>query len=146
MKALKIIGIVLLCAVALGLFALVLLPGFMLMDMFLGMEPVIICIAIIILGLVLGFIIKNPIIQKLCTYLLGSTLVGVLVFYILGGPKSEMPIWIVLLITAAIILGIFLTSVLKNIPFIGDKAIPVMWFILIIVTYMIIALNVMPAQ
>ena len=57
-----------------------------------------------------------------------------------------MPIWIVLLITAAIILGIFLTSVLKNIPFIGDKAIPVMWFILIIVTYMIIALNVMPAQ
>ena len=121
MKALKVIGIALLFIVLIGLFALIMYPGFMLMELLLGMEPVIITVALLILGFILGLIIDNPYLEKIMGYLLGSTILGVIIFYILGGPTSSIPIWIILVITLAISIPAFLTSTLKNIPFIGSS-------------------------
>ena len=141
MNALRVIGIVLLSVILIGLFVLVLYPGFMLMEMLLGMEPVIITIALLIFGFILGLIIDNPYLEKIMGYLLGSTILGVIIFYILGGPTSSIPIWIILVITLAISTPAFLTSVLKNIPFIGEKLIPPVWLISLFTAFMIIFSN-----
>ena len=141
MNALKVIGIVLLSVILIALFALVLFPGFMIMEMLIGMEPVIITIALLILGFILGLIIDNPYLEKIMGYLLGSTILGVIIFYILGGPTSSVPIWIILVITLAISIPAFLTSMLKNIPFIGEKLIPPIWLISIFTALMIILSN-----
>ena len=141
MKFLKILGIALLILASLGLLLLALSPMFVVIDAFLGMEPVIICLALIILGFALSFIIKNPYLEKIFGYLLGSAILGVILFYILGGPTSGIPIWIILEVVAAIVIPTFLTSVLKNIPFIGEKLIPFIWIISIFAAVMIILTN-----
>ena len=64
MQFIKTLGIILLCALLIGLIAMVLYPGFFFLDMFLGMEPVIICAALLILGFVFACIIKNPYLEK----------------------------------------------------------------------------------
>ena len=141
MKFLKILGIALLILASLGLLLLALSPMFVAVDAFLGMEPVIICIALITLGFAISFIIKNPYIEKIFGYLLGSTILGVIIFYILGGPSSGIPLWIILVVVAAIVIPTFLTSLLKNVPFIGKKLVPFIWIISIFAAIMIIITN-----
>ena len=143
MKFLKIFGITLITIVLIGLIVMVLLPFFKIMDIFLGMEPVIICAVLVGLGFVVSFIVKNPYLEKIFGYMFGSLILGVIIFYILGGPTSGIPIWIIFVIVAAIIIPTFLTSVLKNIPFpiITEKVIPFIWIISIFTAIMIILTN-----
>ena len=131
MKFLKIFGITLITIILIALLVLTLFPFFKMMDMFLGMEPVIICAVLVGIGFVFSFIIKNPYLEKIFGYLLASLILGVVIFYILGGLGSGIPIWIIFVVVAAIVIPAFLTSVLKNIPFpfITEKVIPFIWII-----------------
>lgn len=138
MKFLKILGIGILILLALGLWVVALTPGFMLMEMFLGMEPVIICAALLILGFAMSFVIKNPYLEKIFGYLLLALGIGVIIYYVIAAIGISIPLWIILLVIGTIVLNIFLTSVLKNVPFIGAKIIPPMWLISIFIVFMII--------
>ena len=142
MKFLKILGIGLLILLSLGLFILALSPFFVAVDALLGMEPVIICIAIVILGFAMSFIINNPYLEKIFGYFLGATILGVLIYYALVAIfGSAIPIWIIFVIIGAIVVPAFFTSLLKNIPYIGAKIIPPMWIFSIFIAFMIIFTN-----
>ena len=142
MNVLKTIGIILLILLSCAVMLLCFSPFFALMDMFLGVKPVIICAALIMLGLAFSFIIKNPYLEKLFGYFLGATILGVLVYYALVAIfGSAIPIWIIFVIICAIVIPAFFTSVLKNIPFIGNKIIPPMWIISFFIAFLIIFNN-----
>ena len=142
MKALKIIGIILISALLIGLIAMVLYPGFFFLDMFLGMEPVIICAALLILGFVFACIIKNPYLEKVMGLLIGALILSVVLYYALTALTGAIvPVWIILLIVGAVGFATFLTSVLKNIPFLASKLIPPIWIITVFAVIMIILTN-----
>ena len=142
MKFLKFFGIGLLILLSLGLLLLALSPLFVAIDAFLGMEPVIICAAIVILGFAISFLINNPYLEKIFGYLLGATILGVIIYYVLMAIfGASIQIWIVFVIIAAIAIPAFFTSVLQNIPFIGAKIIPPMWIISIFIAFLIIFTN-----
>ena len=142
MKFLKALGIILLFALAATLIIVVLYPGFILLNNLLGMEPVVICAALLILGFALAVIIKNPYLEKVIGLLIGALILSVILYYALTAlTGAVVPVWIILLIVAAIGLAVFLTSVLKNIPFIGEKLIPPIWIFTVFAVIMIILTN-----
>ncbi len=147
MKALKNIGIALITILALAMLAVCIFPFFKVIDLLLGLEPVIICAALLILGFVFSFIIKNPHLEKLFGILIGVTILAVLLYFVLINVfGTSVPIWIVLLIVFAVAVATFLTTIIKKIPFICNKAIGLIWFLTIITVYMIIVFNTVPME
>ena len=143
MKVFKTIGIILLVVLSLALMAFCFSPFIALIDVLLGIKPAIICGALLILGLVLSMIIKNPYLERLCAFLIASVALAVLLYFacepVLG---VIIPTWSIIAISALIGLASWLTSIAKNIPFFGEKLIPPIWIITVTVAFVIFVTNV----
>ncbi len=90
-------------------FALIILcvaPFFVLINMFLGIEPVIICAALLLLGLAMSLVIKNYFIEARLSYIMLAIAIGVIIYYsIITFTGVSIPIWVVLLITLVLALA-----------------------------------------
>lgn len=147
MNVLKNIGIVLITIIAIAMLAVCIFPFLKVVDVFLGLEPVIICAALLILGFVFSFIIKNPHLEKLFGILIGVTILAVILYYVLINVfGASVPIWIVLLIVFAVAVATFLTTIINKIPFISKNVIGLIWFITIMAVFMIIVFNTVPVE
>ena len=125
MKAFSIIVSIL---VVLGC-VMALLPGFALMEIFIGMEPVIICVALLLVSILLGIAFKDTPFGKFLGYVIVALMIGVVLYFAVK-PDTPEEIGQLIAFVGLLILGIFLTNVMQGIPFLDGKAIPIMWFIL----------------
>lgn len=82
-----------------ALIALCFAPFLALINMFLGIEPVIICAVLLLLDFAMTFIIKNYFIKTRLSYLMFAIAIGVIIYYsVITFTGASIPIWVVLLI------------------------------------------------
>ena len=142
MKALKTVGIILLVIFAVALMVFVLSPLFAVMDTLLGMKPVIICAALLILGFVFSVIIKNPYLQRLFGFLVGAAVFAVIFYFVCEPVLGFMiPAGAIIGITVLLGFAVWLTSVASNIPLLGTKLITPIWIITVTAAVIIFVTN-----
>ena len=131
MKAFKIFMVILAVIGCIACLTVFFVP----MGMAWGAMPIILCVAAMLICMGLGFAFKGSPFGSFFGYLCFALILGI-IFYFAMQPTTSSEIWQIVIVDVAVVIGIFLTNILKDLPFL-NKLIPLAWFLVGIGVYFI---------